>query len=277
MATLTQPLKLKTPRDWRGVFILVFINLVGIAAFMTPFFAGALPSGDSTTSRSGESPLLLGGLVIACLGIVFAQLSPTLNTKTIALLGVLTAINSILRLIDTIIPLPGGFSPVFLLIILVGYVYGASLGFLLGTLTLFSSALLTGGVGPWLPFQMFTAGWMGLLAGWLPRPEKHPRLELAILVIFAALAGFLYGFIINLYFWPFLAGAAQQSWQPGLSIEQGIARYMVFYGLTSFWWDVFAAIGNATLMGALGAALVRALRRYQSRFFPTIIQEPVAA
>ena len=41
---------------------------------------------------------------------------------------------------------------------------GVPSAFLLGVLTLLVSAILTGGVGPWLPYQMFTAGWVGLSA-----------------------------------------------------------------------------------------------------------------
>ena len=35
--------------------------------------------------------------------------------------------------------------------------FGPALGFLLGSTALLTSALLTGGVGPWLPFQMLAA------------------------------------------------------------------------------------------------------------------------
>ena len=43
--------------------------------------------------------------------------------------------------------------------------------------TLFASALLTGGVGPWLPFQMLGAGWVGFVAG-LPAARRAGRREL---------------------------------------------------------------------------------------------------
>ena len=90
-----------------------------------------------------------------------------LNSKSVALLGVLCAINAALRLVSNFFPMPGGFSLVFVLIILVGYVYGARMGFLMGTFSLLASALVTGGVGPWLPFQMIASAWVGMTAGWL--------------------------------------------------------------------------------------------------------------
>ena len=88
-----------------------------------------------------------------------------MNAKLIALLGMLIAVNSALRFAETALPGPGGFTPVFMLIILTGYVFGARVGFLMGALSLLASAFVTGGVGPWLPYQMFTAGWMGMSAG----------------------------------------------------------------------------------------------------------------
>ena len=56
---------------------------------------------------------------------------------------------------------------------------------MLGNTTMFASAILTGGVGPWLPFQMLAAGWVGLGAGVLPR-RVTGRWEVALL---AALRG----------------------------------------------------------------------------------------
>lgn len=262
-----------TTQRHTGLILILIVNLIGIVAFVGPFFNQTLrPSTDTVAIRSGESLLLVLVLMVVCLVVLLAQLGASLNTKTIALIGVLVAVNSVLRLLDLVLPLPGGFSPIFLLIILIGYAYGSQLGFLMGALTLLASALLTGGVGPWLPFQMFTAGWVGLLAGLLPQSIQHyPRLEIWLLAGFGALMGMAYGFIINLYFWPFVAGATQQSWQAGLSVGDGFTRYLVFYGITSAIWDIFRAIGNFVLLMALGPPLLKALRRFHARFFPEIV------
>jgi energy-coupling factor transport system substrate-specific component len=265
-------------RDYPLFLLMLLLNLIGLAAFLLPFLDNSLAqSPDEMTNRGGESLLLVVVLSSACLMVILAQMGSTLNTKTIALLGVLLAINSVLRLMDVIVPLPGGFSPVFVLIILVGYVYGSQLGFLLGTLTLLASSLFIGGLGPWLPFQMFAAGWVGMVAGWLPHVAERPRIEIGMLVVYGVLSGIIYGFVLNLYFWPFFAGAAEQSWQPGLDPLQGLSRYLVFYGITSAWWDFFRAVGNVVLLVALGPALLRALRRFQKRFFPEIAQEAASA
>jgi energy-coupling factor transport system substrate-specific component len=228
-----------------------------------------------------------------------------IDAKRIAVLGVLCAINAALRLMETaLLPLPGGFSPMFLLIILSGYAYGARFGFLLGAFSLLTSALATGGVGPWLPFQMFGAGWVGLTAGWVadfgfwildfrfwildfrlrittgtdrrppsalrpPASNFQPptsKLDLALLLPFGLAWGFLYGAILNLYSWPLIDAGVGLSWQAGMGIGDTLARYAAFYAATSLWWDAASGIGNVILLAWLGLPVLRALRRFGARF-----------
>ena len=82
-----------------------------------------------------------------------------------------------------------------------GRVFGPGFGFALGCTTLFASALITGGVGPWMPYQMFGCAWVGLFAGLLP--PATGRREVLMLALYGALSGYLFGFMLNLSFWPF--------------------------------------------------------------------------
>ena len=107
-----------------------------------------------------------------------------MDSKALAMLGVLSAINAALR------PLgagTAGIETVFFLLVLAGRVYGAGFGFVLGCTSLFASALLTAGVGPWLPFQMLCSAWIGLGAGLLPRFFRgrsiRGRPEIVMLVV----------------------------------------------------------------------------------------------
>jgi hypothetical protein len=68
-----------------------------------------------------------------------------------------------------------GVETIFFLLVLGGRALGPGFGFCLGLHTLFASALLTGGVGPWLPFQMIACAWVGLGAGLLPRAAGRAR------------------------------------------------------------------------------------------------------
>jgi energy-coupling factor transport system substrate-specific component len=227
--------------------------------------------------------LLLGLCVVVLLAEAQGQ---TLSTRLVALLGVLVALNSALRFLETAIPGPGGFSPMFFLIILVGYVFGGRVGFLMGALTLLVSALVTGGVGPWLPGQMFTAGWVGMSTPLL-RPlvravqrgldrlrrgssfaGKRAGLtaEVLALAAFGVFWGFLYGGLMNLWEWPFIAGPQNQSWTSGMSMLDGLRRYAAYYLVTSLVWDLAGAAGNLLLMLVFGAPALRALKRFRQRF-----------
>ncbi len=248
---------------------------MGLLAFVYPFWLPVLAQHNTAMgmAHAADAPLLLTLLVGICFVALLLEVQgPGISARFVALLGVLVALNSLLRFLDVALPaIGGGFSPIFMLMVLTGYVYGARAGFLMGTMTLVVSALITGGIGPWLPYQMFTAGWIGLSA---PLCAPLVRLlhgedtwrEVAVLALFGALWGLLYGALMNIWFWPFASGPAEQSWQAGLGFGAGVQRYLLFYLLTSLVWDSFRAAGNAALIAAFGLPTLRALRRFRQRF-----------
>lgn len=250
--------------------VLLVASLGGLAAFLYPFLLpGIRHARDDSAAHSGAAPLIFAGVTIICLIAMLVTIADdhggVSRSKTVALLGVLVAIDAMLR----VIPSLAGFSPIFLLVMLVGAVFGASMGFQMGALTILLSGVITGGIGPWLPFQMLAAGWMGMTAGWLPKPVSI-RYRLLALAGFGAIWGLLFGALMNIWFWPFTApGAGADAslyWNPGLSIGETIARYGRFYLVTSLGFDIFRAIGNVVLILALGGPILRLLERYRSRF-----------
>jgi energy-coupling factor transport system substrate-specific component len=246
--------------------VLAAICLLGLAAFLYPFFlSGRLPGGDNA-AHAAAAPLIFAVLGPALLALLLAELSGgRLSARSIAVLGVLTALVAVLRLPAG----PGDAPTFFFLIIVAGYVYGPGFGFLLGALGLFVSALLTGGVGPWMPFQMLVSGWMGLCAGLLAPLGRRLRpgswAELGLLAAYGYLWGLLFGALMNLWFWPF-SPPGQLSWAPGMGLGETLRRYGAFYLLTSFAWDSLRAIGNAALIAALGRPVLKELRRFHARF-----------
>lgn len=245
--------------------ILGVASLIGLGAFLYPFFV-AQPVESVGMAHSQDALLVFVLLVVLCLGAVLSSLSTGLmNAKLIAVLGVLTAANAVLRGVEG----PGGFTLVFLLPILCGYVYGPTFGFLLGVFSLGVSAFIGFGVGPWLPYQMFAAGWVGLLSGLLPRLERHPRIEAAVLAVWGLVVGGLgFGVLMNVYFWPYVfsPGQSETYWQPGLGLIETLRRYAAFYAITSLWWDLVRAIGNFVLLLLFAIPVLRLLRRFQQRF-----------
>lgn len=247
--------------------LFILSAMIGLIALAYPFIvqAGRASEAAAPVLRSNETPFLTATLVALCLGVLLVELQgQAANAKTIAVLGILIAIAATLRFIEVGIPGPGGFSPIFVPIILGGYVFGSRFGFLLGVMSMLVSAIFTAGVGPWLPYQMFTAGWIGLTAGWLPHPASGRR-QLAVLLVFGFVWGFLYGAILNLYTWPLLAGDAALSWQAGAGLADALSRYAAFYVVTSLVWDAMAALGNVLLLLILGVPTIRALERFHDR------------
>lgn len=245
------------------------VSVVGLIAFLFPFLLSALPHITALpSSRSSDASLLLAFLVASSLLVAVAEASggPAGGglARAIALLAALVAIDATLRLIPTFL----GASPIFALIVLVGYVFGSRFGFVMGALTLFLSAAITAGVGPWLPFQMLCAGWTGIAAGWLPR-FASPAKTLAALVIFGAAAGFLYGSLMNLYAWPYTAPGSTADaglyWSPALTLGESLQRYGRFYLVTSLVHDATRAVANALLILVAGGPVLRMLHRFNIR------------
>jgi len=251
-----------------NLVILLAASAVGVMAFLYPFFslsAQEQTSGLAASAHAQDAPFVLLMLVTLCLGAILANLqSGQMNSKMVAVLGVLVAMNAVLRAV----PGPAGFSLIFILPILCGYTFGGTFGFLLGALSLLVSAFLGGGVGPWLPYQMFTTGWVGLLSSWLPNMRRLGRWEGLILAGWGFLLGLIFGAIMNVWFWPFIMAPAGSDmyWSAGSGLLETLKRYLVFYGVTSLWWDLARAAGNLALIALFGTPILKVLRRFQARF-----------
>jgi energy-coupling factor transport system substrate-specific component len=254
------------PLHSRTALALAVTTVVGLVAFLWPFLAPDVAARLGATghlAHSQDGPWIFVGLLPLLLAIVLAELSDgILDAKAIALLGVLTACVAALR------PFGGGatgFQAMFFLLLPAGRVFGRGFGFVLGALGMFASALLTGGVGPWLPFQMIGAGWVGFFAGCLP--AARGRAEVALLAAYGAVAGLLYGLLLNLWFWPFgVAGSASAlSFDPSASPLTNVHHYLAFYLATSLGFDLPRAVTNAALTLVAGGAVLLALRRAARR------------
>ena len=242
-------------------------SVLGAAAFLWPFL---LPSASAPgAAHSADAPLVGAGLAALALTAVGLELrSRAKGGALVALLGVLSACAGLLRLLD----LPGGGSGMFFLVILAGAAFGARFGFLLGLTAMAVSALLTGGLGPWLPFQMLGLAWMGGGAGLLGAATRRLPVwaEITALSGYAWAWGFLYGGIMNLWFWPFVTDGGALSYAPGLGLTDTVRRYAAFYAVTSFGWDAAGAATNALLVAATARSLLPALRRHRGRLDPVV-------
>ncbi|MBK5305795.1 MAG: ECF transporter S component [Frankiaceae bacterium] len=253
MTAVARPLRLRP----KAVLALLLASLGGLFAFLWPLIVQPGARLESTSA-----PLVFALLLPVLLAVVLAEMSEGgMDTKALAMLGVLSAIGAALR------PLgagTGGVETVFFMLVLGGRVFGPGFGFVLGATTLFASALLTGGVGPWLPFQMLGAAWVGLGAGLLPRARG--RVELAFLAAYSAVSSILYGVLLNLSFWPFALGdGTELSFDAAQSVLDNLHAFALFTAATSLGWDVGRAITTVALVLLAGPAVLAALRRAARR------------
>ncbi|MFD6231501.1 ECF transporter S component [Streptomyces sp. NPDC060232] len=241
----------------RAAAALILVSLIGVAAFGWPLLADR----QSGLAHSQDAPWLFAALLPLLVAVVVATIADSgMDAKAVAMLGVLAAVGAALR------PLgagTAGLEPMFFLMVLSGRVLGPGFGFVLGSVTMFASALLTGGVGPWMPFQMLAMGWFSLGAGLLPGPERiRGRAELAMLAAYGFVAAFAYGLVMNLQGWVVIAGMAQGiSFHPGEPLAANLVRFVAYYLATSLGWDLGRASLTVVLTLALGGTLLRALRR----------------
>ncbi|MGW1149048.1 ECF transporter S component [Streptomyces sp. NPDC002454] len=244
----------------RSAVALGLVAAVGVVAFGWPFLAAP----DSAVhAHAQDAPWLFAVLLVLLVGVAAATLAESgLDAKAVAMLGVLAATGAALR------PLgagTAGLEPMFFLMVLSGRVLGPGFGFVLGAVTMFASALLTGGVGPWLPFQMLAMGWFTLGAGLLPERLRGAG-ERLLLAGYGFLAAFAYGTVMNLAGWPFLGELTSSvAFVPGDPVGENLVRFLAYCLATSLGWDLGRAVLTAVLTLTLGGTLLKALRRATRR------------
>lgn len=250
----------------RSLILLILVSVAGVLVFFWPLF---VPASPSPTQHSTDAPFIFVLILPVLVMIVLAQLTEGgMDSKALAMLGVLSALNAAMRPLGAGI---NGIETVFFLLILAGRVFGPGFGFVLGCTSLFASALLTAGVGPWLPFQMITSAWMGMFAGMLPDRAFGRRIrgraEIGMLVVYGVFAAYAFGFMMNMWFWPFIAGDtmgdnAGLAYIPGGPLLENLHRFVVFTVVTSsLGWDTGRAVTNAIAIVVLGPPVLAVLRR----------------
>ncbi|WP_443077056.1 ECF transporter S component [Streptomyces sp. SP18CS02] len=238
------------------------ITVIGVLAFGWPLLADA---GSGLADHAQDAPWLFAALLPLLVGVVVATIADRgMDAKAVAMLGVLAAVGAALR------PLgagTAGLEPMFFLMVLSGRVLGPGFGFVLGAVTMFASALLTGGVGPWMPFQMLSMGWFTMGAGLLPGQERlRGRGELLMLGLYGALASFAYGTIMNLQGWVTLQGMGSGvSFHAGDPVAENLVRFLAYCAATSLGWDLGRAVLTVVLTLAIGSTVLKALRRATRR------------
>jgi energy-coupling factor transport system substrate-specific component len=186
-----------------------------------------------------------------------------LSSQKVALLGVLAALNAMIRLMGAGV---AGIETAFALIVLAGYVFGSSFGFSLGVLSILASAIIGGGIGPWLPFQLIGAALVGAGAGLLPKRKQLPA-KLFVLSFYSVLASYFYGIFLTAWTWPLFVGPGTSiSYLEGAPLWENVSRFVQFEIVSGgLLWDTGRAITTVTLIVLTGKVLLQTLERVTTR------------
>ena len=115
------------------------------------------------------------------------------QARELVVIAVLCAIGVVGRGAFFMLP---SFKPVLALVIISGVAFGGEAGFLVGAMTMVAPNVMFG-QGPWTPFQMFSAGIIGFLAGVLFRKGLLRRSRVSLCIFGAIATIVIYGGIMN--------------------------------------------------------------------------------
>lgn len=244
------------PLSARSACAIALASAVGLIAFGWPLLAAPQ---SSVIAHAADAPWFFALFLPMLLAVVLAQLGDGgMNARSVAMLGVLAAVVCVLR------PLgagTAGIEPIWVVLVLGGRALGPGFGFVLGATSLGASALVTGGVGPWLPFQMMAAAWVGLGAGLIPM-TRGGRGEVLAVSAYAAVATYAYGLLMNLWLWPFTAGLAPGiAFDPGAPLTVNLAHWIAFSVVTSLAFDIPRTVLSLVLVALLARPVLATLRR----------------
>ena len=219
----------------------IFPYLIYAVAFPLLAIGGAFIFKDKFYSW-----VTLAAVLLACLPFFIRFEKKETDAKTLILIAVMIALSVVGRFIFS--PLPG-FKPVTAMTVLTAMYFGSDAGFMTGALTAVISNFYFG-QGPWTPFQMFSWGIIGLLAGIFAEKLKKSKVFLSV---FGALAGILYSLLMDI--WTVL-------WADGYF---NFARYLAAL-VSSLQFTVIYAVSNVIFLLLLSKPTGKILQRVKTKY-----------
>lgn len=204
-------------RTWISILLILFVipSLILFGIFFL-----------NDRSESFIALCIIGTAMIPFI-MVFEDRKP--QAREILLISVLAALAVIGRVAFFMLP---QFKPVTAIVIITGLSLGAEAGFLTGAMAGFASNFFFG-QGPWTPWQMFSFGIIGFLAGVLFR-GKRKRLRKSKLLIcaFGGIATFvIYGFLMDTS--TVLTYTSKFDWKSFLAVYVSGFPFNVIHGVST--------------------------------------------
>lgn len=227
----------------KSYIFLALMSGIGVACFIIPMF----PSCPLNVLMNWG--LIATALVVLAIVAFFFEFeAAAVSSKEIALVAMLGTISAVLRVPFAVMP---NVQPCTYLIICSGYVFGPVAGFMVGAVTALVSNFFLG-QGPWTLYQMLAWGLAGVSSAYLNRFHASRTL----LISFGILWGYLFGWIINIWFW-------------AAFVYPLTLKTFIVAQLSSVWFDTFHAVGNAVFLGFFGMKTIAILERFKGRFIVT--------
>lgn len=137
-------------------------------------------------------PVSVASALLGCVPFFLSFEHKGHDSRKIVMLAIMTALSVSGRFMFA--PLQF-FKPVTAIVVISAMYFGSEFGFLTGAL----SALLSNfyfGQGPWTPFQMFSWGIIGLVAGLIAEPLKRNKI---LLIIYGVFSGAVYSLLMDIF------------------------------------------------------------------------------
>ncbi|MER1986525.1 MAG: ECF transporter S component [Solibacillus sp.] len=164
-------------------------------------------------------------ILLACVPFVLSFERRKPQPREILMIAVMSAISVAGRCLFVATP---GFKPVSAITAITGFALGAEAGFLTGA----TSALVSNmffGQGPWTPFQMFTWGMIGFIAGLLGKTgQMHKKIPL---ILFGIFAGIFFSFGMDI--WGALSTVGLFNWEAYVLALSTAVPFTIIYAVSN--------------------------------------------
>ena len=169
--------------------------------------------------------------LLSCLPMFISFEQNSADAKRLVMIAVMTALSVAGRFLFAALP---GFKPVTAMVVITAMYFGSEAGFMTGALSAVISNFYFG-QGPWTPFQMFSWGIIGLLAGLFALRLRQSRIWLSA---FGVLAGVLYSLLMDIWtvFWAdgyfnltrYIAAVGSAAWFTAVYAVSNVIFLMLF-------------------------------------------------
>lgn len=184
--------------------------------------------------------------LLSCLPMFISFERNSADAKRLVMIAVMTALSVAGRFLFAALP---GFKPVTAMVVITAMYFGSEAGFMTGALSAVISNFYFG-QGPWTPFQMFSWGIIGLLAGLFARRLRQSRIWLSV---FGVLSGVLYSLLMDIW---------TVFWADGYF---NITRYIAAVG-SAAWFTAVYAVSNVIFLMLFAKPIGKILDRISVKY-----------